>query len=43
MKVDPNDRHLTSDAAEHFAHRTRSITALLAEDDALGGHYRVSV
>ena len=35
MKVYPSGCSLTSGEAEHFAHRTRSITALLAEDDAL--------
>jgi hypothetical protein len=35
MKVDPSGRPLTTDEAEHFIHRTRSITAHLAESDAL--------
>lgn len=36
-------RPLTPDEAEHFTHHTRRITALLAENDALDGHYRSSL
>ncbi len=36
-------RRLTPDEAEHFTHHTRRITALLAENGALDGHYKASV
>jgi hypothetical protein len=36
-------RPLTPDEAEQFTHHTRRITALLAENPALDGHYRASV